>query len=184
MKVNKIMYGKAIDNRLIRGIIIRNERDNMKSYKCITINGKQVRLHRVLMEAYIGRKLKSWELVHHNDGDKHNNELSNLSITTRSIHMKTHKIGESSRFKKKYGISREKLRFLYEDGGLTIQAMANLINVNFGVIWRRMKEYKIRENMICIECGRKIESYVRARQCNRCYHRAYQRMYRAKQTRI
>ncbi len=156
----------------------------MKSYKCITINGKQVRLHRALMEAYIGRRLMPWELVHHIDGDKHNNELSNLSITIRSIHIKTHKIGESSRFKKKHNIDREKLRHLYEDCGHTIQIIADMLTVNFGVIWHRMKEYKIRENMICIECGRKIESYVRARQCNRCYHRTYQRTYRAKQARI
>ncbi len=159
--------------------------DSMKSYKSIIIDGKQVRLHRALMEAYIGRKLMSWELVHHRDGNIHNNELSNLSIVTNSIHAKIHHFGESAQskktqFKKKYNIDQEQLRYLYEDCGYTIQAIADKMNVYFGVIWRRIKEYKIRENMKCVECGREIESYIRARQCNRCYHRAY----RVKQTRI
>ena len=168
---------------MIRGIIIRNERDNMKTYKSIVINGKQVRLHRVLMEAYIGRKLMPWELVHHNDGNIHNNELSNLSITTRSAHMKTHKIGESTRFKEQHNISRDQLRHLYEGCGYTMQKIADELGVNFGVIWRRMKKYGIRENMKCVECGRYVERYVRARLCDRCYHRNYHRSYRAKQRR-
>lgn len=159
--------------------------DSMKSYKSITINGKQVRLHRALMEAYIGRKLMPWELVHHRDGNIHNNELSNLSIVTNSIHAKIHHFGESeqskkTQFKKKYDINQEQLKYLYEDCGYTIQVIADKMNVCFGVIWRRIKEYKIRENMKCIECGQNIERYVRARKCNRCYYKAY----RVKQNRI
>ena len=84
----------------------------MKSYKCITINGKQVRLHRALMEAYLGRKLMPWELVHHRDGNKHNNELSNLAITIRGIHIKIHRIGESTRFETRYAIVKEDLPLL------------------------------------------------------------------------
>ena len=36
--------------------------------------------HRFLIEKYLGRRLKSEEIVHHIDGNKLNNELSNLYI--------------------------------------------------------------------------------------------------------
>lgn len=132
-----------IDNRLIRDIIIRNERDSMKSYKCITINKKQVRLHRVIMEAYIGRKLMPWELVHHNDGDIHNNTLSNLSITTRDKHMIGHEIGLNTRFQDKVYISREDIEKLYCIDKLPIHAVADVLNTTYGIILRRMVRYGI-----------------------------------------
>jgi len=46
--------------------------------------------HRVVMEEQLGRKLTSEELVHHKDGDKHNNDPSNLALTDHSEHAKIH----------------------------------------------------------------------------------------------
>ena len=48
--------------------------------------------HRVIMEEYLGRKLKSWESVHHIDMVKLNNNISNLWLCTA----KTHHIAHSS----------------------------------------------------------------------------------------
>lgn len=47
-------------------------------------------VHVVLMENKIGRPLEPDECVHHIDGDKHNNELNNLALLTRSGHMRLH----------------------------------------------------------------------------------------------
>mgnify|MGYP006921294956 CR=1 FL=1 len=47
-------------------------------------------LHRVLAENKIGRQLKSDEVVHHKDGNKENNKISNLVVLTRSAHSKEH----------------------------------------------------------------------------------------------
>lgn len=47
--------------------------------------------HRQVMSKHLGRKLSSSELVHHIDGDKLNNEISNLVITNRSDHINTHR---------------------------------------------------------------------------------------------
>ena len=47
-------------------------------------------MHRVVMEEKLGRKLESWEIVHHIDGDKWNNSPENLEVMTQSEHMKLH----------------------------------------------------------------------------------------------
>ena len=46
--------------------------------------------HRVIMENHLGRLLDSKEVVHHIDGNKHNNALSNLSLMTLSEHARLH----------------------------------------------------------------------------------------------
>lgn len=47
-------------------------------------------VHRLVMENHIGRKLETWEHVHHKDENKLNNDISNLEILTNSDHRKEH----------------------------------------------------------------------------------------------
>ncbi len=49
--------------------------------------------HRVVMESILGRPLAFEEIVHHIDGDKHNNHPDNLVVLTRAQHMLEHGIG-------------------------------------------------------------------------------------------
>lgn len=46
--------------------------------------------HRRVVEKIIGRKLRSDEIIHHKDHNKHNNDPSNLQIVTRSEHARIH----------------------------------------------------------------------------------------------
>ena len=46
--------------------------------------------HRVVVEEYLGRKLKSWETVHHIDMIKLNNNISNLWLCTAKTHHQAH----------------------------------------------------------------------------------------------
>ena len=46
--------------------------------------------HRLIMAQALDRPLKSTEIVHHKDGNKWNNNLSNLEIVTRSSHAAHH----------------------------------------------------------------------------------------------
>ncbi len=52
--------------------------------------GKHDRIHREIMENYLGRELGRKEVVHHNDGNKGNNNISNLTVMTQSEHTKYH----------------------------------------------------------------------------------------------
>ena len=54
-----------------------------------TKNG-YVLYHRIVVENHIGRLLTSDEIVHHKDGNKRNNNIDNLEITTISNHAKYH----------------------------------------------------------------------------------------------
>ncbi len=46
--------------------------------------------HRIVAEQLLGRPLVKGEIVHHRDGNKHNNDPSNLEVMTQSEHMKLH----------------------------------------------------------------------------------------------
>lgn len=52
------------------------------------------RVHDVLFEDSIGRKLLPHEVVHHLDGDRGNNDPTNLVLMTRAEHSRLHRIEE------------------------------------------------------------------------------------------
>ena len=88
-----------------------------KSYKTIWIQGKQKRLHRVIMEKHLNRELKSNELVHHKNGDIHDNRIENLEIVSRSEHKKRHpEIGITTRIKKSVYLDKERIKTEWLEG--------------------------------------------------------------------
>lgn len=60
------------------------------TYKTTYRNGKTDREHRFIAKEILGRELLSNEVVHHIDGNKRNNDPSNLMIVTRAEHAKIH----------------------------------------------------------------------------------------------
>lgn len=46
--------------------------------------------HKIVLEAHLGRKLKKHEVVHHIDGRRDNNRLTNLWLTTHAGHRDAH----------------------------------------------------------------------------------------------
>lgn len=47
-------------------------------------------IHRLVMEKKLGRKLKSFEHIHHIDSNPQNNNIKNLRLLTHSTHPKYH----------------------------------------------------------------------------------------------
>lgn len=58
---------------------------NANSRKCVYE-------HQLVMEKHIGRYIQKGEVVHHIDGNKSNNDISNLLLLTNSDHAKLHAI--------------------------------------------------------------------------------------------
>lgn len=80
-------------------------------------NGRQVarREHRVVMERELGRKLEPWELVHHKDDDKGNNDPANLEVREFGEHTAEHSRGrrhndDTRRRMEAFALMREELK--------------------------------------------------------------------------
>ena len=61
-----------------------------KRYKYVVIDGKRVPEHRAVWEKFHGQKIPSGYVIHHVDGNDHNNDPSNLVLLTKSDHIALH----------------------------------------------------------------------------------------------
>lgn len=74
----------------------------ISGYKLIMADKKKVYEHRYVMEQHLGRKLDKKEVVHHINGNKLDNRIDNLQLTTQSEHVTHHKpmLGKKSKVKR------------------------------------------------------------------------------------
>jgi hypothetical protein len=63
----------------IRNSQLSKLKNSTNSY--VKFHGKHE--HRVVMENHLGRPLFSWEIVHHKDGNKRNNDINNLEVMSQ-----------------------------------------------------------------------------------------------------
>ena len=92
-KAKQILREKALERAQTRA---RGWRINSDGYAEFTRGEFQgVKVHRFVVEAHIGRKLSSDECVHHIDGNKLNNDITNLEILTFKEHARIHREHEA-----------------------------------------------------------------------------------------
>jgi len=75
---------------------IGHERVTSKGYIEIKTEGGFKRKNVAVMEAHIGRLMEQHEIVHHKDGNKQNNEISNLEIMQNGEHTTRHHTGRKA----------------------------------------------------------------------------------------
>lgn len=79
---------------------------NGHGYRVLCFDGKEVPEHKYLMEQQLGRKLGKDECVHHIDGNRLNNDMSNLVVLSRGEHSRLHRLKEMENGKPLFGRSK------------------------------------------------------------------------------
>ena len=114
-----------------------------KSYITKFIDGKQYRLHRLIMETELDRELSSNEIVHHKNGDIHDNRLSNLEVMTRAEHKLMHdEIGVGTRIKQRFFFTEKELCTL-KSSGMNQYQIAEKYGCAQPTVWRAFKKFGI-----------------------------------------
>lgn len=80
---------KSVAGAKSAGLIMVSRRRSGTKHPYVKCLGRH--MHRVVMEKILGRKLRPDEIVHHKDGNGHNNPPENLELTTRSGHARIHR---------------------------------------------------------------------------------------------
>jgi hypothetical protein len=131
----------------IKKIKIRNQQTNRYGYKTIKLcklgNCKQMRVHRLVAEAFIPTDNLNNQ-INHIDGDKTNNNIANLEWVTAAENMrhawetglvnKDHTIGSKHHNALLDEQKVVEIRKLYEAGGITQKEIAEMYGVKFGTI--------------------------------------------------
>lgn len=127
------IYGNFYSRNVFTGKIIQ-----MKLIPCgsgylrANINGKTTMVHITVAETFIRpRDREKGEVINHLDGNKLNNELSNISICSQSDNVKhawDNKLSKNNRTRKLSFEQAEQIRMLHRTEGLTYNALSRMFN--------------------------------------------------------
>ena len=79
------LRGGASTTRAVKGTLLRSGTDSA-GYQSVCVGGRSVRVHILVLEAFIGPRMEGLQGLH-NNGDKNDNRLCNLRYGTRADNM-------------------------------------------------------------------------------------------------
>lgn len=97
-----------------------------QGYLRTNVNGKTTKMHIVVAETFI-RPRKPKEVINHLDGDRTNNNVENLEVTTQSNNLKHAWDAKKERRRLTYE-KAEQIRMLHQVEGLSYNALARMMN--------------------------------------------------------
>ena len=125
---------------------------NYRGYAGISIKHDKVSVHRIIGKYMIGYDFGSEICVHHIDGNKLNNSISNLQVLKNSLHTKGHELHQyvSKEHKKGFGnrakniiarkdVTIEKISKLIEQGFTPLE-VADKLKCSKNTVYRRLSE--------------------------------------------
>lgn len=126
-----------------------------RGYAGISIKHDKVSVHRLIGEYMLGMKLDKVIHIHHIDGNKMNNVISNLQALRNNIHTKEHNLVQyvsKEKLKHNANLATEKIKrndvtednvLTLRESGLTIPQIAKKLNCGYNTVCRRlgMKDY-------------------------------------------
>ena len=104
-----------------------------KSGQYLAVNGR--RIHRIIAEEKIGRKLEYHEHVHHINGDKLDNREDNLMVISKGKH---HSIHSVERWRRDIIKTDDKKIIEYYRLGLGVKNIGLIMGIDRGVVYRRL----------------------------------------------
>ena len=154
---NCIVDYSALEKAIIEECSRRNITPNScsriyiyRGYAGISIKHDKVSVHRMLGKYMVGYDFPSNIVVHHSDGKKLNNKISNLQVMKSELHAKDHNIVQyvSADYMKGYGnrmksiISRTDVKetevIKLRKKGFTISEIAKELNCGYNTVCRRL----------------------------------------------
>ena len=79
------------EKELLEDISKRKSKKRSLGYFYFYYKGKQYKRSRILMQLHLNKKLSSFEIVHHKDGNKENDNINNLEVLNISVHSQMNK---------------------------------------------------------------------------------------------
>ena len=90
-------------------------RIDSKGYFNIRKDGKYFKEHRIIWEKYYGACLLGWSHIHHKNGNRKDNRISNLKAMTKQQHSRLHMIGNKLGIGKGYHWKQDDPRRIFTD---------------------------------------------------------------------